>query len=57
VVSERTYFNTGGGGKKNFVNLVGRISSSKDPVRNKNEETRRKLLSQVSGAVTDVPFG
>lgn len=57
MVSERTYFNSGGGGRKNFVSLAGRTNSSRDPVRNKDEKTRRELLSKMSGAVTDVPFG
>lgn len=57
MVSERTYFNTGGDGRKNFLSLVARINSSKDPVRNKNKKTRRELLSKISEAVTNVPFG
>lgn len=39
VVNEGTYSNAGGG-KRNFVSLVGRIKGSKDLNRNKKEETR-----------------
>lgn len=56
VVSEGTYSNARGV-KKNSVSLAGRIKGSKDPIRKEKEETRQKLLSKMSGAVTDVSFG
>lgn len=40
VISKGTYSNAGGG-KKNFVSLVGGIKGSKDLIRNKEEETRQ----------------